>query len=182
MLSRRVVEVLQSRTARTLAERGVALTALERATIEIADFGLGDFATAGLAVVVYVRTEHYCAKELVLQPGQTCPQHRHPPVRDHPGKMETFRCRSGRALLYVPGEATPAPLARPPAERAAHYTVFHEVVLDPGQQYTIPPDTWHWFQAGPEGAIVSEFSSTDTDEHDVFLDPRVTRIPHVVDE
>ena len=28
---------------------------------------------------------------------------------------------------------------------------------------------------GPDGAIVSEFSTRSTDEHDVFTDPRVTR-------
>ena len=46
----------------------------------------------------------------------------------------------------------------------------------PGRQATIPPDTWHWFQAGPEGAVVSEFSSKSVDEADVFADPRVRRV------
>ena len=32
-----------------------------------------------------------------------------------------------------------------------------QVVLQAGEQYTIPPNTWHWFAAGPDGAIVSEF-------------------------
>ena len=61
----------------------------------------------------------------------------------------------------------------------AYYTVFHELLLLPGDQYTIPPDTLHWFQAGPEGAVVSEFSSTSRDELDVFTDPRIVRIPIV---
>ena len=56
-----------------------------------------------------------------------------------------------------------------------HYTVFHEVVLRPGEQYTIPPDTWHWFQGGPAGAVVSEFSTRSTDEHDIFVDPQIRR-------
>jgi D-lyxose ketol-isomerase len=55
--------------------------------------------------------------------------------------------------------------------------VFHEISLNPGEQYTIPPDTLHWFQAGDLGAIVSEFSSTSRDESDVFTDPRIRRIP-----
>jgi D-lyxose ketol-isomerase len=37
----------------------------------------------------------------------------------------------------------------------------------------------HWFQAGAEGAVVSEFSSTSRDEYDVFTDPRIVRIPVV---
>ena len=41
------------------------------------------------------------------------------------------------------------------------------------------PDTNHWFQAGPEGAIVSEFSTKSRDEADVFTDERIKRIPEV---
>jgi D-lyxose ketol-isomerase len=48
-------------------------------------------------------------------------------------------------------------------------------VLRPGEQHTIPPDTLHWFQAGPEGAVVSEFSSPSRDELDVFTDPEIRR-------
>jgi len=48
-------------------------------------------------------------------------------------------------------------------------------MLQPGQQYTIPPDTLHWFQAGDEGAIVSEFSTRSHDEFDIFTDPQIRR-------
>ena len=48
-------------------------------------------------------------------------------------------------------------------------------MLRPGDQHTIPPDTLHWFRAGPEGAVVCEFSSTSRDELDVFTDPDVRR-------
>ena len=50
-----------------------------------------------------------------------------------------------------------------------------ELVLQPGEQFTIPPNTLHSFRAGPEGAVVSEFSSTSRDELDVFTDPNVRR-------
>jgi D-lyxose ketol-isomerase len=50
-----------------------------------------------------------------------------------------------------------------------------ELLLRPGEQFTIPPNTLHWFQAGPEGAVVSEFSSTSRDELDEFTDPSVRR-------
>src|SRR5437763_4006868 len=53
--------------------------------------------------------------------------------------------------------------ARLAAGRESTYTVRHEIVLHLGQQYTIPPDTLHWFQAGEEGAIVSELSSSSRD-------------------
>jgi D-lyxose ketol-isomerase len=145
----------RQRAAAMLAEAGLVLTALERDEIEVTDFALGELERTGLQVVVYVNTERVCAKELVLFPGQACPEHRHPPVADDPGKEETFRCRTGSVLLWVDGHG--------------------EIELRPGDQFTIPPDTLHWFRAGDEGAIVSEFSTRSRDETDVFTDPRIVR-------
>jgi len=62
-----------------------------------------------------------------------------------------------------------------PAGREQTYTVRHEVVPHPGEQYTIPPDTLYWFQAGDEGAVVSEFSTQSRDEFDIFTDPQIRR-------
>lgn len=163
-----------------LRKANIVLTPEEQKNIEVADFGLGDLENTGLELVVYVNTDRYCAKELVLFPRQTCPEHRHPPVNGDPGKMETFRCRWGEVYLYVEGEPTPNPKGKPPTGREKHYTVWHEIVLRPGEQYTIPPNTKHWFQAGDEGAVVSEFSSTSRDEADIFTDPEIERITKVV--
>jgi D-lyxose ketol-isomerase len=138
-----------------LADAGIVLTPEERERIELADFGLGRLEEVGLQIVVYVNTERCCAKELVMFPNQLCPEHRHPPVGDDPGKEETFRCRTGTVALHVEGH--------------------DEIVLQPGEQFTIPPNTLHWFRAGPEGAIVSEFSTRSRDETDVFTDPRIVR-------
>ena len=140
--------------AEQLAAAGIALTEAERDAIEVADFGLSRLREQGLIVLVYVNTDRYCAKELVLYPGQACPEHRHPPFDGNPGKEETFRCRRGLVYLQVDGI---------------------EIVLRPGDQHTIPPDTLHSFRAGPEGAVVSEFSSTSRDDLDVFTDPNVRR-------
>jgi hypothetical protein len=43
------------------------------------------------------------------------------------------------------------------------------------------PDTLHWFQAGDEGAVVSEFSTESRDDLDVFTDPRIRRDTVVAD-
>src|SRR5438270_13019806 len=59
---------------------GIALTVDERASIEVADFGLSRLRTFGLQLLVYVNTDRYCAKELVLYPGETGPEPRQPPV------------------------------------------------------------------------------------------------------
>ena len=169
---------LRARAAAELAAAGILLTPEEQARIELADFGLGDFEREGLALFTYVNNDRYCAKELVLLPGQTCPQHRHPPLGPgNPGKQETFRCRRGEVFLHVEGARAAEPAAAPPAGSAEWYDSAREIRLLPGDQHTIPPDTWHWFQAGAEGAIVSEFSSTSVDEADVFADPRVVRVP-----
>ncbi len=160
-----------------LEQAGVVVTEAEAQTIEVADFGLGEVEIQGLELLVYVNTDRYCAKELVMFPRQTCPEHKHPPVNGEPGKMETFRCRWGKVWLYLGGDATAEIQARVPEGSEAHYTVFHEVELRPGEQHTIPPDTLHWFQAGDEGAVVSEFSSTSRDASDLFTDPRIKRLP-----
>jgi D-lyxose ketol-isomerase len=151
------------------------VTEAERAAIEVADFGLGRLAEFGLQIVVYVNTERTCAKELVLFAGQTCPEHRHPPFAGTPGKEETFRCRQGVVHLYVEGEPSPDPLVSPPDAERGIYTARHEIVLGPGEQHTVPPNTLHWFRAAGEDAIVSEFSTQSRDDLDVFTDPRIAR-------
>ena len=173
------VAQLRQRTAVQLASAGIVLTPAEVAQIEIADCGLGEIETLGLQLVVYVNTTRCCAKELVMFANQVFPEHRHPPVGDDPGKEETFRCRQGEVYLYVEGPATPHPRGTPPPARAAYFSVWHEVVLRPGEQYTLQPNVKHWFQAGPDGCIVSEFSTRSRDELDIFSDPDIQRIPTI---
>jgi D-lyxose ketol-isomerase len=173
MLTAREIDTARERAADILQEAGIALTVSEATEIEVADFGLSRLEETGLEVVVYVNTDRVCAKELVMFPRQLCPEHRHPPVDGSPGKEETFRCRSGLVFLYTEGEPTAEPAAQVPADGL--FTVWHETVLRPGDQHTIMPNTRHWFQAGDEGAIVSEFSTRSTDEHDIFTDPRIQR-------
>jgi D-lyxose ketol-isomerase len=180
MITQKQVQSVQKRAARMLAQAGIVITPEESRNIEVAELGLNELERTGLELVVYVNTDRYCAKELILFPHQTCPEHRHPTIAGVRGKMETFRCRWGEVWLYVEGEPTPKPHGKPPAGSEAYYTVFHEITLHPGEQYTIPSDTLHWFQAGDEGAIVSEFSSTSHDESDEFTDPRIRRMPEVV--
>jgi D-lyxose ketol-isomerase len=173
MLTHEDVADARARAAAVLADAGIALTPAEAEQIEVADFGLSRLGQTGLEVVVYVNTERVCAKELVMFPRQLCPEHRHPPFDGTPGKEETFRCRAGVVYLYTDGEPTPDPKARVHPDEVL--TVWREIVLGPGDQYTIMPDTLHWFQAGDEGAVVSEFSTRSRDELDVFTDPQVRR-------
>ena len=178
-LTKAEVEAARRKTLDFFDRAQIALTAEERNRVEIADFGLGSLSVFGLQLVVYVNTDRCCAKEMVLFPGQTCPEHRHPPIAGESGKEETFRCRWGQVRLYVDGVPTATPLAKIPEAHKEHFTVWHEIVLDPGEQYTLKPNTLHWFQAGPEGAVVSEFSTTSRVETDIFTDSRIVRAPEV---
>jgi D-lyxose ketol-isomerase len=171
-------DIAQARAAAAslLKKARIPVTRNELESMEIADLGLDDVKRMGLEVIVYENNDRYCAKELVLLPRQICPEHRHPRVNGrNMGKKETFRCRYGEVYLYVAGERTPKPMARVPRKYKSFLTVWHEIVLKPGDQYTLPPNSLHWLQAGDKGAVVSEFSSTSTDASDVFSDPRVRR-------
>lgn len=179
-MKRALAEKLQQQTYDALKNAGIVITSEEKDQIEIADFGLSDIEHCGLQLVVYENNDRYCAKELVLFPYQFCPEHRHPALADGtPGKRETFRCRWGEVYLYVEGESSESPKAKVPEKYKPHLTVWKEIVLKPGDQYTLQPDTLHWFQAGENGAIVSEFSSTNTDEADIFTDPNIQRMPEI---
>jgi D-lyxose ketol-isomerase len=181
MISKEQFVWAQQQARTYLARAGIVITPEESENIEVADFGLNQLEQTGLELVVYLNTERVCSKELVLFPRQTCPEHRHPPVAGEPGKEETFRCRWGQVYIYVPGEATVNPRAIPPQGREKTYTVWHEVILNPGEQYTLRPNTLHWFQAGDEGAIVSEFSTRSRDESDIFTDSEIQRAPKVAE-
>jgi D-lyxose ketol-isomerase len=175
MITKNKRKELIVKSLKLLKKANIVITPKEAKKMETADFGLGNPENTGLQLIVYLNTERCCAKELILLPKQTCPQHRHPPVAGEPGKEETFRCRWGRVYLYVEGRPTARPKCKPPEDSVKHYTVWRQIILNPGQQYTLAPDTWHWFQAGAKGAVVSEFSTKSRDESDVFSDPRLRR-------
>jgi D-lyxose ketol-isomerase len=169
------VKEARARALTYFKKTNIVLTDEEISEIEVADFGINELEITGLEIVTYVNTERCCAKELVLFPRQTCPEHRHPNVNGDEGKEETFRCRWGEVYLYVEGEPTISINATLPKAYDGAYTVFHEIILKPGQQYTLAPNTLHWFQAGEEGSVISEFSTRSRDEKDIFTDVRIQR-------
>ena len=153
-------ERARGEAARMLAAAGIVITPAEREAMEVVDFGLDDMEHYLIGVVIYVNNERYCAKELILLPRRICPEHYHPPV---PGQH--------------PGPASPHPKARVPKKDEPYFTIHHEIVLRTGDQYTLPPNSLHWFQSGEDGAIVSEFSTTNTDEYDLWTNPAIRRLP-----
>ena len=164
-------EEAEKRTREFYKKAGI--TVLESEPIEIADFGKNNLEKIGLQLCVYINTERVCAKEMVLFPHQTCPEHKHVETDGQPGKEETFRVRFGKVYLYVVGEGSRDNISAELPE--SDTSVYHEIVLTPGMQHTIHPGTLHWFQAGDEGAVISEFSTRSTDETDVFTDKSIIR-------
>lgn len=180
-MKKKEYEEAKLRAIEYLKRANIVITDKEEDSIEVTDYGLNMLEKIGLQILVYVNTKRVCAKELVLFPRQTCPEHKHPPIEDDPGKEETFRCRWGKVYLYIPGEPTENPKAVIPEDKKEYFTVWHEIVLNPGDQYTLAPNTLHWFQAGDKGAIVSEFSTTSRDEFDIFTDPNIKRFSTIED-
>ncbi|MBX3007009.1 MAG: D-lyxose/D-mannose family sugar isomerase [Melioribacteraceae bacterium] len=179
MLSKIDFQEAQARTLIYFQKAGIVISEKEKQSIEVADFGLNNLNNIGLQILVYVNTERCCAKELVLFPYQTCPEHRHPEIENVAGKEETFRCRFGTVYLYVEGTPTDKIVAKIPEGKEKSFTVMHQIVLNPGDQYTLEPGILHWFQAGAEGAVISEFSTQSRDDLDLFTDPEIKRIPEV---
>ena len=174
MLKKDDYDRLKAASAEYFKKAGIAVTEKEMQAFQVAEYDLGCVDTIGLELIEYVNTERCCAKELVLLPGQICPEHRHPPVCGEIGKEETFRCRYGTVYLYVAGEPNTDEIkAHIPEGMEQYFTSRHEIVLHPGDQYTIFPNTLHWFQSGEEGCIVSEFSTRSRDEFDIYTDPRI---------
>lgn len=182
-MQRSEYEKAKIQVLRLYEKAGIVLREDEKEQLEVADFGLHHYEQVGLACVVYVNTQRCCSKEMVLLPGQVCPEHRHVPLPEigYEGKEETFRCRYGTCYVYTDGKATPCPVGAKPEYRKTWYTAAHEYVLKPGMQLTLQPNTLHWFRAGEQGAVVSEFSTRSIDEYDIFTDPEIVRLP-VIEE
>ena len=176
MITQKKRKEIIEKTIEYFKKANIAITDKEKNSIETADFGLNEIETTGLEILIYVNTDRVCAKELVILPNQTCPEHRHPAVGGEPGKEETFKCRYGKVYLYVEGKETQNRKVNPPDAPKGSYTVFHEIELNPGEQYTLYPNTKHWFKSGEDGAVLSEFSTKSQDESDVFTDNRIIRV------
>ena len=182
MITRQQHQSAKRRAAELITKADILARPDEIDRIEVVDLGLGELEQTGLQILTMVNTGEVGVKVLVLFPDQCFAQHKHPPLGDYPGKEESFRCQYGELRLYQEGEPTPNPRAKPPAHRARTYTVWNERVLHPGDQITCPPNTFHWFQAGPDGAVVWRFSSRTTDVQDVFIDPDTSRVTIIADE
>lgn len=81
MITREKLKRARMKAVEILGRAGVTLTPREKESMEVVDYGFGDLEHIGTEIIVYINTDRYCSKELVLFPHQSCPEHRHPPPR-----------------------------------------------------------------------------------------------------
>ena len=62
------------------------------------------------------------------------------------------------------------------------YTMRNEVVLKQGEQLVLIAGSKHWFQAGPEGAVMYSFSTCVRDGLDGFTDPDIVRATKIIED
>lgn len=175
-------ELAEARAAAATLFRGAGLgvTDAEIERIEVADFGLSDLVHEGAQILTWVQTERIGVKLIALRPWQALPEHWHPPVGDDPGKEETIRLVWGRMMVGVDGPETLREARFPPGKEQ-YYTRRREHALDPGDQMQFTPGSAHWFQGGPDGAVLFSFSTVARDILDRFTDPGVQRVTVVAD-
>ncbi|MGE5607522.1 MAG: D-lyxose/D-mannose family sugar isomerase [Bacteroidota bacterium] len=180
MLTKKQFLDAQQRAAEMIRKAGIPITEAEIAKMDIADFGLNRLEEEGAQILTFFCTERVSVKVIALFPNQTEPEHWHTAVGSDPGKEETIRVISGTVYFYIPGEAN-LHSGRIPKGKEEFYTVRHEIIMKPCDQITLEPGVKHWFQAGPEGAVMYTFSSCARDALDPFTDPNIVRVTKIVD-
>ena len=100
MIIRSEYKRLQQIAAEMIRNAGIFITSEEEDKIAVADFGLGRIEKEGAQILTYFSTDRISAKVIVLLPGQTLPEHWHPPVGDDPGKEEKY-AQFGAICVFI---------------------------------------------------------------------------------
>lgn len=109
-------------------------------------YGLGNFPKYGMVMTTIVNRD-YCKKLLILNPGQTNPEH------FHKNKEESFYCINGNVELTIENE---------------------KLFLKPGDLALIPVGKKHIIYS-PTGAVVEEISSTSLPLDSYYTDPAISK-------
>jgi len=171
----------QQKAGEMFHQAGLVINDDEIGKIEVVDFGLSQFEKEGASILTLVQTDRISVKVLALFPNQTEPEHWHPPIGSDPGKEETVRVIWGNLRFYIPGENTLTE-GFIPEGKEDFYSCRNELILNPPDQLTLEPGKKHWFQAGPQGAVLYSFSTIARDGQDKFADPNIKRITEVIED
>ncbi len=159
-----------------LKRHGYPVNAAIKAKIWVTDFALGRFAEVGLGGIVWHGDEqhNYSGLDAFLLPGQIIPEHWHVKLGKIPAKMEAWLVRSGVIYAYAEGAPTRKMKAKLSAVDATNVTSKCERVLRVGEIASLSrPLEKHWMQAGPQGAIFTEFSTFHSGAAVRFTDAKV---------
>ncbi len=102
-MKKETYELMEKRTRAALKKAGIVVRDDEK--IEVSDFGLDKVESIGLQLCVYVNTERVCAKEMVLFPYQTCPEHMHVETNGMEGKEEPSDAAAARCIFTLRARA-----------------------------------------------------------------------------
>jgi len=163
------IENVRNEYVTLLKISGFPLTEREVDSLEVKDFGLDNVRTEGFGLIDLLRTQTIRINLIVLLPHQTLPQHLHPSYDNEPGKEETLRVLYGTTRVFV--EGAPSPCVDIPAGKEQWYTALKKIELDSGAQYSVPPNTKHWFQAGENGSVNIAFQNRVDESKNIFYDP-----------
>lgn len=180
MIKRKDLRDARERALKLIRRAAVPIRAEECDRVEVADFGLGNLQWEGAQILTIADGERICAKLIVLLPGQTLPEHWHPPFDDDPGKEEIIRALYGQLFVAVDGPAGRVSVSVPPGKEE-YYTAHDVRELEPGQHIRLAPGQKHWLQAGSTGTVCISFSTSVRDGLDRFTDPSVVRRTVVTD-
>lgn len=150
---------------------------------DITDFGLGNFARHGLALVNLADEAEYCEKLMYARHGQTTPCHM------HRKKKEDIICRAGElSLQFWPEKPRPgtalSPAGTVPVNGEPVFILSGEAfILPAGSRVTLAPGVWHAFWPASADCIIGEVSTHNDDLDDnFFLDPNVGRFARVEED
>jgi D-lyxose ketol-isomerase len=150
---------------------------------DITDFGLGNFAQWGLALINLAAEAEYCEKLMYARRGQTTPCH------THRKKKEDIICRSGELTLRLwpakpvstLGEGVSFSVSVEGKSRAI--VAGRRLTLAAGSRVTLVPGVWHEFFPESEECIIGEVSTANDDEGDnFFLNAEVGRFPSIEED
>ncbi len=159
-----------------LQQSGYPVNDAIREKLWVSDFNLGRFTEVGLGGIIWWGDEkhNFTGLDAFLLPGQIIPEHWHVKAGNIPEKMEAWLVRQGEVYAYAEGEPTPNRRAKIGNGDAVNMTAKSERVLRVGEIAGISrPLEKHWMQAGPQGAIFTEFSTFHTGAAVKFTDPQI---------
>ncbi|MBE5816924.1 MAG: D-lyxose/D-mannose family sugar isomerase [Clostridiales bacterium] len=167
-----IINEVKAKALELFAKAGLFLSEENKESLVVTDFGLGDIYAEGAQYITLFNGPKISGKYIALLPGQTYPEHRHPIVDGKPGKAKTLHCAFGEFYLYhnyfwrAPKPETPA--AKLPEANKEYYACVYESIIKAGSNYHMGADDLHWFQAGPEGAVIIEFGTYSNDDKDYY--------------